>query len=60
MTEERKLKLVTVRLRLAEQRITLLEARKQVTGTDIYVQDTQPTATGDYVWIDTSGVKYID
>jgi len=59
MTEERKLRLVTVRLRLAEQRISSLEAKPQVTGANIYIQDTQPTDTNDWVWIDTNGIDLI-
>ncbi|HNX37054.1 MAG TPA: hypothetical protein PL124_03075 [Candidatus Cloacimonadota bacterium] len=44
----------------ANQRIASLEAiagigeGKRVLGADIYVQPTEPTASGDWVWIDTS------
>lgn len=30
-----------------------------VFGADIYIQDTKPTATGDWVWIDTTGLDLI-
>lgn len=57
--ENNETELATVKGQL-EDRISAVEAiagigeGKRVFGADIYVQPTEPTASGDWVWIDTS------
>lgn len=37
-----------------------LAAQNLIIGADIYVQETEPQTPGDYVWIDTTGIDYIE
>lgn len=43
----------------AEAKVDQLVTGKMVYGMDIYIQEKEPSTTGDYVWINTKGINDI-
>lgn len=56
---ERIARLALRRAKGAEDKVSQVVVDKAVHGMDIYIQDTEPVATGDYVWINTAGINSI-
>jgi predicted HAD superfamily phosphohydrolase len=42
-----------------DARLDTVESHEYVEGANIFIQSTQPTATGDWVWIDTTGIDLL-
>lgn len=53
------IKRLNIKMKNVTAKTEVLEARNQIHGMDIYIQNTEPDDPKDFVWIDTNGIEII-